>query len=322
MADSLRALRCVALRCAARCGRVLTEFFKAMTRTILQAATVLALLLPAAQAAAQTYKFKTTVFNKTSNTFLEDSNNQAKTVGNYEDASGHEHCFTISGSRKTLLTDPNGAYTQCFGISKGGINKAAMIVGNYENGNGVGPGFIYANGAFSDVTPAGAVFAIAEDVNDAGAVIGTWVDNGGSEHAFLFSGGKYTSIDAKGATVTVGIGINNAGAYTLQTYDAEGNLHSYFVEGSKTTELAFPGASETRAQRLNNKGLVALEWMDGDGNEHGGLYDSTTGKYTQVDVPKALFTAVLSVNDQQELTGFYDLAVGGFRGFTASVRMR
>ncbi len=132
-------------------------------------------------------------------------------------------------------------------------------------------------------------------------VIGTWSEPNSPEHGFLLNGGTYTSFDAPNSIATIGIAINNSGAYIEEGTDDKVATTFYLVEGSNVTKLKFPGAKGvTVASGLNNTGQVALYFED-----HGGVYDSTTGTYTQIDVPRAYSTRVLGIDDKQTLVGYY-----------------
>ncbi len=263
-------------------------------------------------AAAQTYTFKTVNYNTTDSTVVKSISNGNVLAADDIDSSGVNHCFTVTGTKKTLVNDTKGTSSSCVNI-----NKSASVAGGYVVGS-TAVGFIYAGGKFSDVTgPKGSTYSYAYGLNDAGTVIGSYVDAGGAQHGFILHGTKYTSFDAPGSSATLGIDINNAGDYTAQGFDSSGIQHSYLITSAGATELVFPGSISTRVHALNNKGLVAVSWQDGNGVRHGGVYNATTKAYTKVDVTGAAETNVFGINDKQSLSGFFiepgDTREQGFR---------
>jgi probable HAF family extracellular repeat protein/VCBS repeat-containing protein len=81
------------------------------------------------------------------------------------------------------------------------------------NNNGVEEGFIYRNGTYTTIDPAGPTNETSlTGINASGQVIGFYYNNDGVQQGFIYSNGTYTTIDPAGPTVvTVVTGINNSG---------------------------------------------------------------------------------------------------------------
>jgi hypothetical protein len=261
------------------------------------------------------YTFKTIDYPGSA-TILHGVNVSGTVVADFNDVNGNANCFTVIKKKQTLLSDPKGSVSFC-----ANINKSGAIVGYYLTGS-TNIGYIYAGGKFTDVPgPVGSVYSQVYSVSDKGVMVGAWVDASDNEHGFLLKGKTYTSFDAPNSTDTLGVGINNAGVYTAQGFDVQGNVHSYLIKGGKTTELIFPGAIATRVHAINNKGQMALAWVDSGNVKHGGIYDSKTGAYTQIDAPNAAYTAIMGIDDKQTLAGNFIANNGNDQeGFEATLK--
>ena len=267
--------------------------------TLLAAAAILAMAAPAQ---AKAYKFKTLDYKKTDSTILQGINKSGMIIGNFITAKGAENCFTSNGKTKTAFSNPAQKSTICTGL-----DAAGDIVGYYPAKTTLGgKAFLYSNGKFTDVKPAGSSGgAIAYGINDTGTIIGTYVDASGAQHGFLLTGKTTTSFDVPGEAITLGISINNSGQYTSQTADSSGNEHSFINTAGTYTELLFPNASSTRVHQINDAGVAALGWIDSAGNEEGGLYESASATYITVNVPNSALTGVEGINDSDTLVGIF-----------------
>src|SRR6516162_887082 len=111
-----------------------------------------------------------------------------------------------SGGNFATLAEPSGT-TIAFGI-----NDAGQIVGEFEDANGHGHGFLYSGGAFTNFDFPSATDTFAFGINNAGQIVGQYVDASGHGHGFLYSGGTFTTLDDPLGTVSTSAqGINDAG---------------------------------------------------------------------------------------------------------------
>jgi hypothetical protein len=288
-----------------------------MIRTSLLAATLLA-ALPACNAAAQSYKYKTITDGKTMQTSMHDINAAGTAVGGVFAALGDvRNCIILNGKKITTISDPNGTGgTECWGISSSGT-----IVGDYVDSNGNYNGYIYSNSTFTDIKPPKSAYTVVYGVNASGTAIGYYLDKSGNSYGFIFNGKKYTVINVKGGTGTEGFGIDDAGDYTYSTVLSDGLEHSYLVASGKTTELIWPTEAQAVVHHMNNKGQISATVIDSAGTDHAGVYDGTSGTYYVLDDPKGASTIGDGINDSLTVVGRYNTDAGASYGYVAKGKL-
>src|SRR3954452_618973 len=77
-----------------------------------------------------------------------------------------------------------------------------------------------------------------------------------------------------------------------------------------------PGSLATIATKINDSGQIVGIWIDSQGREHGFLL--TAGRYSSIDVPGAIATEALALDNKSNLTiaGDYVDSAGSVHGFT------
>lgn len=179
-----------------------------------------------------------------------------------------------------------------------GINDQGTIVGQFgDNLTGTVPGFVYANGAYTVLTPVAPVNGVlvvnAQGVNNKGLVTGFYstadtpvIDGNTPQHGFLYDSTTHT--------------------YSLL---ADPNQPNFFL-------AQFLG--------INDHNEAAGYWQDTAGDQHGFLYDIATGKYTFLDDPSQAvnngitITQITGIDNAGAIGGFYVGADGLQHGFVAS----
>jgi hypothetical protein len=108
------------------------------------------------------------------------------------------------------------------------------------------------------------------------------------------------------------------------------NEPGYVVRGylrdrnEKTTTIAIPGAAETSPYAIDDRGRIAGSYLDTGvapdpdssvppGTQHGFVWDK--GRVTRLDVPGALLTIALDVDDRGRVAGGYVDPTGTQHGF-------
>jgi hypothetical protein len=220
-------------------------------------------------------------------------------VGQFTNAKGTTFGLEMNGTKLTEIDDSSGlaGTTACYGI-----NTADTIVGFYETTtSGATQGFMYSDGAYTNIGPAGAQVSAAANINTSGVIAGWYEDSSNVYHAFTYNGSTYTTIDAPSASYTEGWGINANGDVTLIWGDANGYAESSSYNGTTFTVIDVPGALQTYAHSINSSGNIVFSWYDYYGNGHGAILES--GAYYIFDNPTGTNTHADGLNDDNLIVG-------------------
>ena len=268
----------------------------------------LAALLTAPAAAQTTYKFKLTPGAGGGSLLYYDVNSTQQIVAETTPASGNPTCALVHKNTSLPIADPNGGYTQCYGLSDG-----AEIVGFYiptSNAN-TAVGFTYAAGKYADYIAVGSVAAQGgtqlNAISASGKVIaGTYNDAKGLSRIFTLVKGKQQDIAVSGAKYLVSTGVNDMSDVTAQSFDAKNNLlASYLISGGKTTTIAYPGGTHSTVHVINDAKVLVGAYTDASGNRHGFTYDGAAGTYSSpIDAPQAAVTGLLGINKAGVISGY------------------
>jgi probable HAF family extracellular repeat protein len=216
-------------------------------------------------------------------------NNAGTIVGDYEDPSGMDHGFLLSGTTYTPLN-----YQGASSTDGRDINDAGTIVGYYTDASGKSHGFLLSGTTYTALDYPGAGQTWAEGINNVGTVIGYYKISG-VKYGFSLSNGNYAPLNYPGASSTSPAGINNAGTIVGGYKDASGVTHGFTLSGGAYASLDYPGASSTEAGRINDTGMIVGAYYDASGVEHGFLAtpsltvaDSGTGSGTVTSTPSGI----------------------------------
>ena len=237
-----------------------------------------------------------------------------------------------------------------------GINARGDIVGIYEDATG-GHSFLRHNGVFTDVAFPGPYFTAVKSINARGDMAGNLQDGPDGLHGFVTHDGVFSKIDYPGAVATQVRGINNAGDVTGVYDSANGRGFGFILKAGVYRTVNVPGSIFTDVYAVQDNGnvMVGDAVLRSDGGVHGfirlgdgnyrilnfrGISSGTVvrwinqrgdivgdlrphgfllrnGTYTSIDYPGAVDTAVLSINDDGVIVGFYFDTQGHQRGFKA-----
>ena len=292
-----------------------------MIRISLLAAVCLA-ALPATNAAAQTYKFKTINYSKSSQTSLHGVNDSGVAVGGFFTATNpYRNCFILQGKKKTAFTNPNGTETECWDINSNGD-----IVGDYADSAGVQHGYLYiaSSQTFTTIDPPGTTETEVYGVNDSDVVGGYYFDSSGNQNGFIFTGKKYIKVNIKGGTTNQVFGINKAGQFTASATLSDGYTHSYLFPkiGTKNgVEIVFSGQIEVAAHHLNNVPQIIATVIDSSNNYSAGVYDAAASQTYLISVPNAVLTIGDGINDSQTLVGRFTDSASNSHGWLATGKL-
>jgi hypothetical protein len=261
-------------------------------------------------------------------------NNSDTIAGYYLDTAGNYKGFLrSSGGTLSTLIDPldtaTPGYTQAFGI-----NNAGTVGGRfYDAAASTYSGFFYTNGIYTtyDVPnqPQFTVTAVYGVNNVNGfcgfiwpppyTLISAFIGSGATASVFQVNGSTYnycTGINDSGSTV--GVYKDGAGVYHGWLRNSNGAITVIDVPGASTVPATVPCISTmvagTQVAGINRRGEITGHFWDSSNNEHG-FIRSSSGTFTQVDVPGAYQTAGGGVNDKKTMVGHWadsSCAVGGY----------
>jgi uncharacterized membrane protein len=154
---------------------------------------------------------------------------------------------------------------------------------------------------------------------------------GTTSHGFLAKRGALTTIDhpaaattprtADGQTGTGTLGINDRGQ-VLGVYESRDRLVRHFVRDRNGRFAVIddpPGTSGDgltyETVDINNRGEIAGFYNDDDGLTTSGFLRTKTGRFIDINVPGAVTTGPLKVNDRRQVVGVYADAGGRAHGF-------
>ncbi len=147
------------------------------------------------------------------------------------------------------------------------INDAGLITGYSTDAlGGTTAGFIYDpfTSTYTDISPAGSLFTIAQGINAAGQVVGSAILPGSGANAFLREPDGTITLFQIGSAPTRARGINDTGLIT--GFMNVGPVVQGFVGNSGGFQtLMFPGADGTFPEAINNAGQVAGLYHTGGG---------------------------------------------------------
>jgi hypothetical protein len=183
-------------------------------------------------------------------------------VGSASVVAGPVQGFLFNGGTYAFFSRPGWDFTYARMIGPTGL-----VTGYSQSEDGmVSAGYIYDpfSGAFTDISPAGSLFTIAQGINAAGQVVGSAVLPGTGPHAFLRQPDGTLALFQIGSAPTRARGINDMGIIT--GFMTVGAVEQGFVGTSAGFQsLAVPGADSTVPEAINNAGQIAGLYRTGGG---------------------------------------------------------
>jgi hypothetical protein len=134
--------------------------------------------------------------------------------------------------------------------------------------------------------------------------------------------GVVTLLSLPGAQLTEAIGLNDATQVVGDFRDAQGHFHAFFWQAGLFLpfDVPFAGATGTGANGINNVGQIIGTYFDDqrealfpNGHMHGFLLSG--GAFTGLDVPGALATLPMDLNDAGQIVGLWVDATMGLHSF-------
>lgn len=244
-------------------------------------------------------------------TFAHGINNVGQIVGSYRDSNGGWHGYIYADRAFTKFFDVPGAIGP---VDVSSINDSGQIVGSSVAAGG--HGFLYSNGAFTDIYFPGSFQTAATGINNAGQITVS-VDFEGS---FVLSNGIFTPIVVPGTTqsVVVASGINNAGQI-VGSFGFADDVQGFLDTNGVVMTFRFPGAIRTYPSGINDSGEIVGYYQGTEAAYHGFIYRD--GIFTTFDLPFApsfLGTQTADINNAGQIVGDFADASSTIHGFLAT----
>jgi hypothetical protein len=241
-----------------------------------------------------------------------------------------------------------GRFTPLAGIPGAGqqlhyaINDRGEIAGSYvDAGAELGPDGVYPpeavhaflkdrRGGVTRFDVPGGGSPLPQGVDDRGRIAGIYLDSDGIQTGFVRDrNGAFTKISLS-AIGTKARDVNDQGDVVGIYGEPAANELGYVVRGyvrdrnERTTTIAIPGAAETSPYAIDDRGRIAGSYLDASvtpdpdgsappGTLHGFVWEK--GRVTRLDVPGALLTIALDVDDRGRVAGGYVDPTGMQHGF-------
>ena len=235
-------------------------------------------------------------------------------VGNYLDAGENSHGFLLRKGVFTTIDVPNAAIAQ----APFDINARGDIVGTFVDAADVSHGFLLSDGQYTQIDYPGSSFTQVFDINNAGDISGN-ADQG----PFILRDGIFRIVRTPAhLSEATQVSVQDNGRVLAGQVTTSAGIHGFIRVKPGDFELFdapnLP-APCTGARRINQRGDIVglfqeVEPCDGTAS-HGFLLRD--GKFTRFDVPGAVLTAAIGINDDGVIVGRYDDRKGRTRGFKA-----
>jgi hypothetical protein len=275
--------------------------------------------------AQATTSFQQVDFPGAISTFLYGINNAGDLVGAYVSDDGNDnestHGFLLRNGVFTTIDYPESRLTVA-----AGINNHGVITGQYNDSDGFGHGFVY-NGDFTTKDIAGDGYqTFPTAIDDAGDLVGFCTDSEFNFHGCVAFDGPFNLFDYPDATASLALGVDFRGFKIAGAYGTS-NGHSFehgFLYEDGFSTLDFPGASTTLAFGINDhdNDLTVGTYTLGDSkagniNLNNG-FGYTSGNFTTRNIPGALQTNPVNLNDSNQVVGWYVDGNNRTHGFVIS----
>ncbi len=235
-------------------------------------------------------------------------NNGGQIVGAFY---GHDfvtHGFLLSDGVFTQIDFPAATATYATGI-----NDSGQIVGFYTV-MGSDHGFLLTGINFTMIDVLGASSTWASGINNQGVVVGYSFTNVYS--GFIWNQGVVTTLtDPKASTGgTSATAINNLGDVVGYYGNAAGKTVGFVFKNGRFQDISFPKWNAVVPLGVNDIGRVVGFAISENGSEFGFAFKAGWG-FGIINVPRADYTEVLSVNALEQKVGFYQDHNQGAHGF-------
>lgn len=272
---------------------------------------------------AADYRFVKIDFPAAHETIASGINARGDIVGRYDDVNGVVHGFLLRKGTFTAIDVPGASFT-----SARAINARGDMAGRMQDAAGVDHAFLLHDGHFTQIDFPGAVSTTGRGINNAGDVTGNYIDSSGTEIGFVFQDGKFRSVLVDPCSSDVWSAMDN-GRVLLGDNCAErdGALYGFLQDKKgKFRTISFPSGGSfpcTGPRWINEKGEIAGLYIVANNSDE--CYGAGVirgfllrhDKYIAFDVPGAVSSNPLAINDDGVIVGAYTDKNGVTHGFKA-----
>ncbi|HEY7002435.1 MAG TPA: hypothetical protein VH330_11915 [Candidatus Udaeobacter sp.] len=194
-----------------------------------------------------------------------------------------------------------------------GMNNPGLAVGFYDDSAGAEHGFTFDGRHYSRLDYPGSILTDALKINDAGMIVGTFVDASGGEHGFSYRRGQWRQIDFPGASDTEAYGINAAGDI-VGVYDGfQPVTHGFVLRNGQYQRIDTPFGTQSETFGINDLGsITGLGYTDPNGASTS--FVLSHNRFSTFQFPGSIFTELFSINDSNDLAGFFEDPDGTYWG--------
>jgi probable HAF family extracellular repeat protein len=272
---------------------------------------------------AADYRFFKIDFPNANETIASGINARGDISGRYDDANGVVHGFLLRKGVFTTIDFPGASFT-----SARAINARGDIAGRMQDAGGVDHAFLLHDGQFIQIDVPGATSTIGRGINNAGDITGNYIDTNGTETGFVLQDRKFRSVLADPCSSDVWSAMDNGQvAIGDNCADSDGALYGFLQDRrGRFRTITFPSGGAfpcTGPRWINERGdIVGLYAVANNSDEcygaevlHGFLLRHD--KYVPFDVPGAVSSNPLAINDDGVIVGAYTDRHGITHGFKA-----
>lgn len=263
--------------------------------------------------------FRTIDFPGAISTFLYGINNAGDMVGAYVDDGEHTHGFLLSDGTFTTIDYPDSALSVAAGINNNGV-----ITGQYNDSDGIGHGFVFSDNHFTTKDLGEGYQTFPTAIDDVGDLVGFCTDSESNFHGCVAFDGPFQILDYPDATASVTLGINFQGNQIVGGFGTQNGSsfeHGFLYQDGEFSQIDFTSSAATVPFGIS---VTTVAFGINDSQEIVGTYSSggvnngfslKSGTFTTRNVPGALQTNPVNLNDSGQVVGWYVDSSNVTRGY-------
>lgn len=186
------------------------------------------------------------------------------------------------------------------------INDAGQIAGWSYNAQGDPSGFLWQNGAITEL-PAFGSESQAYGLNESGLIVGSAI-TGEDRHAVTWRDGVLTDIGVTAAGRSEAYAVNDSGVIAGKARMANGDSHAVIFTSAGITDLGTLGGETSVANAINEQGIIAGMAVATDGSQRAVMWQD--GVITDLGTLGGLNAEAYAINDAGQIVGVSQLPDG------------
>jgi hypothetical protein len=253
--------------------------------------------------------FRTIDFPGAISTFLYGINNAGDMVGAYIDDGERTHGFLLHNGTFTTIDYPDSTLSVA-----AGINNHGVIAGQYNDSEGIGHGFLFSGDEFTTKDFGEGYQTFPTAIDDLGDVVGFCTDSDFNFHGCVAFDGPFQILDYPDATASATLGVNFLGNQIVGGFGTQNGFsfeHGFLYQDGEFSQIDFTGGAPTSVFGIS---ATTVAFGINDNQEIVGTYSSggvtngfslVSGTFTTRNVPGALQTNPVNLNDSGQVVGWY-----------------